>query len=114
MTPIFTAPSLGWLFHAHDEVLDHRVGQEGLGQLLDLGERVVGDLGDLQLEPLALTDLGDPGEPEPRQGAENGLPLRVENLGLGHDVDDNARHGCSVCDEVRNERFAEGRVRGRS
>jgi hypothetical protein len=31
-------------------------------------------------------------EPQTRQGAEDGLPLRVEDLGLGHDVDDDSGH----------------------
>ncbi len=34
-----------------------------------------------------------PGEAQPRQGAEDGLALRVEDLGLGHDVDDDSGHG---------------------
>ncbi len=52
-------------------------------------EHLVGQLAvDLELEPLALADVGDAGETEPGQGAEDGLALGVEDLGLGHDVDD--------------------------
>jgi hypothetical protein len=42
---------------------------------------------------LALTDIGDPGEPEAGQRARDRLALRVEDLGLGHDVDDDSGHG---------------------
>ena len=60
----------------------------------DLGEHVVGDLTlDLELEPLALPDVGHAVEPQPGQGAEDGLALGVEDLGLGHDVDDDTGHG---------------------
>ena len=78
----------------HGEVLDHRVGQQRLGHLVDLGEPLVGELAvDLELEPLALADVGHAVEAEPGQRAEDGLALRVEDLGLGHDVDDDAGHG---------------------
>ena len=43
---------------------------------------------DLELEPLALADVGDAVEAEPRQRAEHGLALGVEDLALGHHVDD--------------------------
>ena len=62
--------------------------------LLDLGEHGVGDLTvDLELEPLALTDVGHTLEAQSRQRAEHGLALGVEDLGLGHDVDDDTGHG---------------------
>ena len=55
---------------------------------------VVGQVAvDLELEPLALADVGDAVEPEPRQRAVHGLALRVEDLRLGHDIDDDAGHG---------------------
>ncbi|GAA1195277.1 hypothetical protein GCM10009675_07720 [Prauserella alba] len=41
---------------------------------------------------LALANFGHPVEPEPRKGAGDGLPLRVEDLGFGHDVDDYSGH----------------------
>ena len=47
----------------------------------------------LELEPLALADVGDPGEAEAGQRALHRLALRVEDLGLGHDVDDDSGHG---------------------
>ena len=47
---------------------------------------------DLELEPLALAGAGELGEAEPGQGAGDGLALRVEDLGLRHDVDDDASH----------------------
>ena len=42
-----------------------------------------------------MADLDDAGEAEPRQGAEDGLAQRVEDLGLGHHVDDVSGHGCA-------------------
>ena len=54
-TPTFMRVCL----HPDGEVLDHRVGEQRLGHLLDLGEHRVGHLtGDLELEPLALADVG--------------------------------------------------------
>ena len=95
-TPIFTRPAPPtWT----GEVLDHRVGEQRLGHLPDLLEHLVGDLtGELELEPLALADVGHPGEAEPRQRAEDGLALGVEDLGLGHHVDDDLGHGTSLDD----------------
>ena len=79
------------------EVLDHRVGEQRLGHLPDLLEHLVGDLpGQLELEPLALADVGHAGEAEPRQGAEHRLALGVEDLRLGHHVDDDLGHGPSL------------------
>ena len=81
------------------EVLDHRVGEQRLGHLPDLLEHVVGDLtGQLELEPLPLADVGHAGEAEPRQGAEDGLALGVEDLRLGHHVDDDLGHAGSLGD----------------
>ena len=55
---------------------------------------LVGELAvDLELEALALADVADPGEAEPGQRAVHGLALRVEDLGLEHDVDDDTGHG---------------------
>ncbi len=48
---------------------------------------------ELDLEPLALADVAHAGEAEARQRAEHGLALGVEDLGLGHDIDDVAGHG---------------------
>ena len=79
------------------EVLDHRVGEQRLGHLGDLGEQLVGDLAvDLELEPLALADVGHALEAQAGQGAEHGLALGVEDLWLGHDVDDDTGHGDSL------------------
>ena len=38
-------------------------------------------------------DVGDAGEAQAGRALSNGLALGVEDLGLGHDVDDYARHG---------------------
>ena len=58
---------------------------------------VVGDLAvDLELEPLALADVGHALEAQAGQGAEHGLALGVEDLWLGHDVDDDTGHGDSL------------------
>lgn len=76
-----------------DEVLDHRVGQQPLGDLGDPGfvQRPV----DLQLEMLALPDAPHPVVPHPTQRAEDRLALRVEDLRLEHDVDDHSWHSIS-------------------
>ena len=60
---------------------------------MHLGEDGLGELTlELQLEALALADVEDTVEAQARQGAEHGLALRVEDLGLGHDVDDDSGH----------------------
>ena len=48
---------------------------------MDLGETLVGQLVDLELEPLALADLGDPGEAEPREGTGDGI-ASMNNTGI--------------------------------
>ena len=45
-----------------------------------------------QLETLADPDAREAVDTEPREGSGDGLPLRVEQLGLGHDVDDDGGH----------------------
>ena len=40
-------------------------------------------------------DGGDVTDAEPRQRVCDGLALRIEDLGLEHDVDDDASHGHS-------------------
>ena len=47
---------------------------------------------DLELETLALANIRYSGEPESGQGADNCLPLGIENLGLGHDIDNDTGH----------------------
>ena len=54
---------------------------------------VVGVAVDLDLEPLALADVADALEPEPWQCSEHGLALGIEDLALGHHVDDVSGHG---------------------
>ena len=77
----------------HGEVLDHGVGEEGFGHLVDAGEGGVVDRPlDLQFESLSLTDVGDPLEAETRQCALHRLALGVEDLRLEHDVDYDACH----------------------
>jgi len=72
-------------------VLDHCVGQQCAGNLLE-GASVGGGV-ELELEALALADTGDVGVPEADERSLDGLTLRVEDLRLEHDVDDDARHG---------------------
>src|SRR5690606_20289614 len=73
---------------------DNRVGEQGLGELADFGETgLVGFALEVDLEALALTDLGHPGEAKPFAGAQDGLALGVQDLGLEHDIDDDAGHG---------------------
>ena len=67
------------------------------------GPAVLVDLAlDLELEALALTDIGDAVEAEAGQRLHR-LALRVEDLGLEHDVDDDAGHGhsCQLLGAVR-------------
>src|SRR5699024_12281836 len=60
------------------------------------GEHLLGDLTvDVELETLALAHRGDPLEAQARQSGGDGLPLRVEDLRLRHDVDHDAWHGHS-------------------
>ena len=73
------------------DVFDDGVGQQGLGDLPQLG--LVRVAVDLQDEVLALTDTADAGVPEPAERAEHGLPLRVGDLWLQDDVDDHLWHG---------------------
>ena len=54
--------------------------------------------------------LDDAGEAEPRQGTEDGLALRVEDLGLGHHVDDVSGHGRAFRSVGAPERALWGRV----
>ena len=76
-----------------DDVFDDRVGEQGLRGLAGLGEVVVGDRAvDREDEALALPDVGEVLEAEPRECPPDGLPLGVEDLGLEHDVDDDASH----------------------
>ena len=63
------------------------------GDALCLGEQFVGDLTlDGQFEPLADADSGEVRDPESRERAGDGLPLGVQQFGLGHDVDDDGGH----------------------
>src|SRR5688572_15158860 len=76
-----------------DDVLDHRVGQQGLGGFPGLGQDVFGHLAvDGQFETLALADSAKAGETQTGECSHDGLPLRVQNLGLGHDVDNDPGH----------------------
>src|SRR5690606_1198224 len=83
----------GSVFDADREVLDHGVGEQGLRHLPDLREGgLVRRAVELELEPLALPYVGDAGEAEPGQRPGDRLALRVQDLGLQHDVHDDARH----------------------
>ena len=78
------------------EILDDGVGQEGLGGLAGLREVGLGDVAvDGQHEALALPHVGELVDPEPGQRPPDRLALGVEDLGLEHDVDDDASHRVS-------------------
>ena len=47
---------------------------------------------DGELEALADADGGEVLDAQAREGAGDGLSLRVQQLGLGHDVDDDGGH----------------------
>jgi hypothetical protein len=68
-----------------------------LPALARCGARIAGmggvnGVGNLHLEALALANGDNLGETEPVAGAGDSLPLRVMNLGLEHDVDNNLGH----------------------
>src|SRR5690606_26307034 len=66
---------------ANFEVLDHRVGEQRLGDLLHLLQGgLVGLPFELHLEPLALPDGDDALEAQLRQLPGDRLPLRIEDL----------------------------------
>ena len=48
-----------------------------------------------QLEATALPHPGELLEAEAGKASDDSLALGVKNLGLGHDLDDDASHGCS-------------------
>src|ERR1700744_2503862 len=76
------------------EVLDHRVGQQGIGNRL---QRLVIDAAiDFELEVLALPDAVDPLDSQAAERAQDRLTLGVEDLRLEHYIDDNASHGHSL------------------
>src|SRR5919112_491539 len=76
-----------------NDVFDHRVGQEGLCGIACLGQDVLGHLAvDRQFETLALADRAEAGEAQPGESADDRLPLRVQNLGFGHDVNNDPGH----------------------
>ena len=65
------------------EVLDHRVGQQPLHDLVQLREPVLGELAlDLELEPLALADVADTMEAEPGSAPCTALPCGSRISGL--------------------------------
>jgi L-ascorbate metabolism protein UlaG (beta-lactamase superfamily) len=53
---------------------------------------------------LALTDVGDAGDPQATHRPGHGLALRVEDLGLGQDIDDHAGHAPQVTGRLRGYR----------
>jgi hypothetical protein len=82
------------------EFLNNWVCQQFGGQLGDPslpgggggGGGVVGGVGNLHLEPLALADSDNLGETQPVARAGDSFPLRVMDLGLQHDVDNYLGH----------------------
>ena len=72
------------------EFLDDRVGEQFCGQL---GHSLLRQrLSELDFEPLALADARHLAKPEAPAGADDGLALRIVDLRLQHDVDDESRH----------------------
>ena len=60
---------------------------------MHLGQQVVVEVTlEVDGEGLPLTDRRDTAEAEAPEGTFHGLALRVEDLGLEHDVDDDAGH----------------------
>src|SRR3954466_844302 len=88
-TPIRTG-SLSVGGEVQFDVLDDGVGQQRLGDLLQLG--LVGSAIDVEHEVLALTDAADAVVAEAPQCAQHRLPLRVGDLRLQDDVDDHPGH----------------------
>src|SRR3954447_5521055 len=72
------------------DVLDDGVGQQRLGDLLQLG--LVGGAVDVEHEVLALTDAADAVVSEAPQCAQHRLSLRVGDLRLEDHVDDHPGH----------------------
>jgi hypothetical protein len=75
------------------EVLDHRVGEQLVGDLT--GPVKVGLPSEIDLDPTADADRRDIGDAEPGQRIRHRLTLRVQDLRLEHDVDHDASHGHS-------------------
>jgi len=72
-------------------VLNHGIGEQGAGYLIEIRG---GGLGfELDLEAFSLSHTGNPGHTKPGKSALNGLTLGVEDLRFEHDVDDDAGHG---------------------
>ena len=74
----------------YGEFLDDRVGQEFGGKLGNLLLRR--RAGQVDLEALPLADRGHLLKSEPSAGTGNRLALRVVDLRLEHDIDDEFRH----------------------
>src|SRR5581483_8043260 len=74
--------------HVHLVVLDHGIGQELVGGLLEqrLGLGLIGAI-ELDVEHLALAHRGDAGYAERAQRTLDGLALRVEDAGFERDGD---------------------------
>jgi hypothetical protein len=90
---VFCLSPQTWL--PYHEFLDDRVSEQFRGQFGGPGRRVLTVI-DLYLEALALADRANIGEPKPVARTHDRLTLRVADLGLEHDVDDNLGHGRSV------------------
>src|SRR5258708_24922578 len=72
------------------EFLNHGVGEQLGGELRNL--LLCGWPGQLDLEALALADAGNLVKTKPPAGTSDRLALRVMDLGLEHDIDDESRH----------------------
>ena len=71
-----------------------------LGMVLSQGSQAGHLAVDRQFETLALADRAEAGEAQPGESANNRLPLRVQNLGLGHDVNNDPGHPATPVREL--------------
>ena len=95
------------------ELLDHRVREQVRGELGDrLERRLIGRAADFDLEPLALPHAEHAGVAEAMRGFRDGVPLRIVNFGLEHDVNNDTGH---VSSQGRRGTYAHMHLRqGRS
>lgn len=91
------------------EFLNDRICEQFGGQFGHANRRAIRAFrsvlaGNLEFEPLALPDRDDFRESEPVTGSGDGLTLRVTDLGLEHDIDNDLGH--------RTQRTAEAHLTG--
>ncbi len=76
------------------EVLDHRIGEQGVRDLLNRG--FIDRIADVEFEALPLSHTLYAVMPEPGQSPENGLPLWIGDLRFEHDIDNHPGHVSSL------------------